>query len=421
MITSLIVIGGIIGIMLGRLLFRRWFNFLTIYSALWTLVLGLYSLRLIHYYEIIPEAWLFISIASFTLFLSSATVLCAGAVTRLAHSMKNNSQNSVTISRNFLAKAIIILSIMASLSIIYQLVQLILIYGGIETIIANSNQIYSYRIAGKLDLGIPYIGSFAFSACSLAGIYTALSRKITVLSVLPMALVTINGFTSMGRAGFIIASILFLTSFIFTPHQKIRKKNIFIILMLVSAVLIGATIFMSSSRGLIVEFESEDPIMETLRSKVHFLPSIYFYLSGPPVVFSEYLKAGGENVPTGSYCLKPLFSVVAKLGIVEPLNRYSLPYFTPEPMNAGTYLRTLHADFGVFGIVIFPYVLGMAAAMLHLLINRRATLLRITVLSHLYVVIFLSWDINVFQLGYFWVSMVGVVFVSIVHFLYDAK
>lgn len=285
-------------------------------------------------------------------------------------------------------------------------------FGSFSAAITNANLLYQLRVSGELEGGIPYVGAFVLSACTLAGIYTAVRGKISFVSVLPLILVVVQGIGSMGRTGIIIAGILFITPFFYTPNSRLLKGKVIIRLILAGALIVGIFTLISSIRGLTVRFKHENSNMETLREQVSFLPSLYFYLSGPPVVFSEYLKAGGEDVFPGAYTLRPLFNVLSKFGLVERFSTYSAFYFTPEPMNAATYLRYVHADFGSVGIMFFPYVLGVVLTILHFKINQRPTLIRLVLIAHLFVIIFLSWSINPMYLGYWWVSMIVSLFAS---------
>jgi oligosaccharide repeat unit polymerase len=417
----LLIGGGVVGVLVGRKLFQRWFNHLSIYSTIWTVSLGLYELKLIQYNSIIPEAWFFILLAWFVFYLGSIMVLRAGIATRHASNYAtvfkeviDNSQRFFFINSKILKRSIIVLSVLAALSIGYHLFVVIHFFGGVKATILNANLLYVLRLRGEIQEEIPYLSSFALGACSLAGIYTAVRGKLTFVGVLPLVLIGLGGAASMGRASIFIAGVLFLTAFLYAPRQKLQKLSILTGLILAIALVIGVLTFISSTRGLIISFKYENPSMEILRrTHIAFVPSIYFYFSGPPVVFSEYLKAGGEKFYPGTYTLRPILNVLSKIGLFEPLPRYQDFYFTPEPMNTGTYLRELYPDFGPIGMTLFPYILGILLTILHLRIKKRPTLMHIVLQSHLYVIVFLSWLCNALFLGYYWISFIVSLFVSL--------
>lgn len=415
----LLISGGLAAVFVGRILLKQWFNHLSVYSAMWTISLVLYAFRLIQYNSISTEAWFYIVMAWLALYLGSITAFCARLASRhtfsytlVAKRAHRDQQRVLSIDSKLLAKTVVILSMIAALSIIYQWVENIKYFGGIRAVIVNANLLYQLRVSGEFH-GIPYLGHFALAACCLAGIYTAVRGKLSLVSILPLLLVGLQGIAVMGRATIVIAGILFFTTFLYTPGPKHSKIRVLSKIVLVGVVIVGMFVLVSSKRGLVVRFEYEAPIMETLRTHISFLPSIYFYLSAPPVVLSEFLKAGAEEIFSGNYTFRILFNVLSKFDFVDRPPTYTSFYFTPEPMNTGTYLRYLYADFGPVGILLFPYILGIVLTILHFKINKRPTLTRLVLLAHFYVIIFLSWGFYPLCLGYWWVSLLTCLFVSV--------
>src|SRR5467141_1393291 len=97
-----------IGVYIGRVLFKRWFNPLSIYSALWGFCLFNYELRLIQYYPISTAAWIYIAAAWVTLYLGAATVLLAGSWTR------EPSTVQLGVDLNRLKKGVLFLSVVGA-------------------------------------------------------------------------------------------------------------------------------------------------------------------------------------------------------------------------------------------------------------------------------------------------------------------
>jgi len=414
--------GGILGTIAGRLLLGQWFNHLSIYSAIWVGMLSLYEMRLIAYKPIAPLAWFFIALAWFMLYLGSATVICARAAT--GHVLTPQiSSKGVTIdkkpalsdSARALRIAVIVLSAVAASSTIAQWVSLINSFGSIRAVIYSANQIYQLRIAYEIWQGIPYMGSVALAACSLSGMYVAMRGRLTIVSVLPLVIVGLNGVAGMGRAGILIGGVLFLSSFVLYPHWKLSKVKVFVVVFFVAILIAASSMFISAHRSLVTTFKSETPAMKTLRTYVPFGPSLYFYLSGPPVVFSEYLKSGGENAFfPGSRTFAPFFNVLSHLGIGGEHSTYGVDYYTPEAMNVGTYLKDIHVDFGAWGILLFPYLLGSICTEIYLMNKKKATMLYVVLLAHLYVIIVLSFDVAATKLGYWMVSLIVSIALSVV-------
>jgi len=403
-----ILVAGIASLLLGRILLKRWFNHLTVYSFFWTASLACYTLRLIEYYNISPEAWFYIGISWFMLYLGTFVVIWARSLRGQADDTAEHEQKSkYHFSRDtrFLSKTIIILSILSSITIIYQFLLLIRTFGSIAEALIQANLIYGLRVSGELS-GIPYLGSFPLAATCLAGIYTALRKKITFLSILPFVLAGVHGILVMGRWDLVISVYLFLTTLLYTPHERFIKRKTIIAFLLVAILVLGMFTLISSARQLKVHFRYESQRMKLVRSSTLFLPSLYFYFSAPPVAFSEYLYTGEEKFYPGSYTFKSVYNILAKFDLADPLPLFNPWISTPESINAGTYLREIHADFGPLGVIIFPYVLGIILTVLYLKISHRPTTIWIVLFAHLFVVIFHSWSVNVMKHGQWVVSIV---------------
>lgn len=406
---------GIVGLILGRILMKRWYNHLTIYSFIWTVSLAFYTFRLIRYYEILPEAWFYIGLSWFMFLLGSLAVVFAQRVmSQSRDSLKTEEKSNprCIINPKFLSRIIIVLSAVSVIAIIYEFILVTRTFGSISAAFIQANILYSLRVSGELS-GIPYLSSFALTASCLAGIYTAQRRKLTFLSALPFILVGLRGIIIMGRTDIIIASALFLTALLYTPHKQFVNRKTIIGLISVIALTVGGFILISSIRSLTSYFKHESKEMAKVRSSVSYLPSLYFYLSAPPVAFSEYLLVGEEKFFPGTYTFKPVFNILSKVGFVDRHLDYNPFISTPESINAGTYLREIHADFGPLGIMIFPFVLGIVLTTLYFRVTRRPTTTLIVIFAHLFVIIWSSWDINAMKLGQWVVSILVSLFVAL--------
>lgn len=387
---------------------KRWLNHLTAYSFFWTTSLALYAIRLIHYYEISSEAWFYIGISWFMLYLGTFVVIWAG---RGTHNSVDSSETlerpAPRFSRNlkFLSKSIIVLSVLSLVTIVYQFLLVIRAFGSIGAALLQANMLYGLRLSGEVG-GIPYLGSLPLAACCLAGIYTALRKKITFLSILPFILVGLHGIVVMGRWNILISGYLFLAALFYTPHERFIKRNTIIAFTAIAVLVLGTFMFISSSRGLKINLRYESQDMESVRSTIMFLPSFYFYYSAPPVAFSEYLYVGEEKVYPGSYTFKSVYNILSKFDLAEPLPPFNPFIKTPEAINAGTYLREIHADFGPIGVIIFPYVLGIVLTILSLKLNYRPTATLIVLFAHFFVIVCHSWSVNTTKHGQWAVSIV---------------
>jgi len=399
---------------IGRLWFKRWFNPLSTYSALWGFCLGTYELKLIQYYPVSTSAWLYILAAWMSLYFGALTALIILGHSRIP--ARCTDEKSVKLIR----QAIIALSVIGALAVARQMQILTREFGGVITaVLASGNEIYLGKLTGELAF-FPYIGSVLYAGCALSGVYTARIGKLTLVSSVPIVLIAFNNALSMIRAGVIMAAFLFLAGFLLTPGARqltIKRWQATLGAGVAVSVLLGGFFLVSSTRGLAVDFPGITPAMDQISSYVPFFPSVYSNVSATPVALSLYLSAPVEdkNGVWGQYTFAPLLRVLAKTGLVRERERYEEEYYTPVPTNTSTYLKDLDSDFGFVGILGFPYFLGMAMTLLILGLERVPKLTYVILLSNLYLLILSSFAVNLMVLGDWYMStFVGVVVGAII-------
>jgi len=98
-----------------------------------------------------------------------------------------------------------------------------------------------------------------------------------------------------------------------------------------------------------------------MKTKENFIisPSVYLYLSSDIGVLSKYLSSEGEKTNIGQNTFLTVYTFLAKLDLVEKPPIYQKYYKIFAWTNTGTYLRELHADFGIAGVLLGPYLLGL--------------------------------------------------------------
>lgn len=418
MIALLIVALCIIGTSLSWIILGRLVNHVSIYSVVWTVMLVLRELGLIYYNELTTNTWLLILAAYITFVLGSLTPPFMSAITTSSNVVRQETLSATlpavsSISRsNVIRNFILILSLLGSCSLFSLLGALMKSHG--VSILANQSQLYRIRLLEGGSQGIPYLGSLIYVAAAFSGVYL---RKFGFhpVTLVPVSLIGFHGLFTASRAGIVIGGAIFVSSFYLTavslgePALKGKKTWGMLLLLLVTAIFL---FFISSTRGLVVHFDPyESPTMDVLRRIHTTLPSIYVYLSGPPGVLNEFLKSGGEHAMPGSATLAPAFRLLAKLGVKELyVGYYEKAYFTPIQMNVGTYIRDVYNDAGVFGVVLWPYVLGFTCSTLWLRITNRKrhqSVGALIVLAFFYSIIWMSYDVWIPKLGYWLVGFIA--------------
>jgi oligosaccharide repeat unit polymerase len=406
---------------IGRWGFRRWLNPLTVYSAVWGLSLISFELRLIQYYPISLTASTYIALAWFSFILGTGTAFAIGIP-------KNRSGAPVlTVDVGRLRAAIFILCAIAAVTVIDQALVLRREFGSVWTaIFLDPGDIYLGRTNGEFSF-FPYVGAFLFAASSMSGVYSAKRGRISLLSLLPLVLEVLNATMGMARGGVLIAGFLFAVSFLFTPKTSgnvVPKWQLVSGVFLVVMLLVGELAFVSTTRHLQTDFSGRTDALDKLSEYIPPLPSLYTNISATPVAFSMYLDTPDEQ-KTGFWGMNtfaPFYRLLAKLGFPTAVAGYEENYYTPVPMNTSTYLKDVHSDFGLPGIAIFPYLLGLVSAYLGLRIAYGPRLVDIVLLSHFMLVIAASFAINLMFTGDWPISVLsGVVGASIVERLNPRK
>ncbi len=399
-----------VGVYIGHAWFKRWFNPLSLYSAIWGFNLCNYELNLIQYYPISGGAWIYIVLAWVSLYLGSATVLL------MSPSRTPSVAPVLAVDLDWVKKAVFALSAVGSLGLLSQIRAVTHEFGNpFVALIANAGDIYGIRTSESF--GLSYVGAFLFIACGLAGVYAARIGKVTSVTLVPISLTALQLVTVMGRGGLAIALTLFLVSYLHTPKAaqvRYRKGRIIGIGLLVT-LFAGVFVFVSSVRNLEVDFPGTTPAMEKISEYIPFFASVYSNFSTNPVAFSQYL-ASSEDQKTGfwgMYTFAPVFRLLSKFGFMTAVPAHEENYYTPVPVNTGTYLKNLHSDFGLSGIIFFPYLLGATTTLLVLRASEMPRLLEIVVLGNLYVLVLLSFVFDFMLLGDWYISTVGGVLVSL--------
>ena len=77
--------------------------------------------------------------------------------------------------------------------------------------------------------------------------------------------------------------------------------------------------------------------------------------------------------------------------------------------NTGTYIRELHADFGVAGIFLVPYLLGLIVTWLWFKFYKKKSLLVLAILVYLYLIIGFSFLEMVSRVSYWFYSLIVII------------
>ena len=405
-VAALMAMVTVVAMYVGRICFKRWFNPLSLYSAIWGFCLLTYELKLIQFYAITTEAWFYIATAWTSLYLGAFTALLA---TRQGAS---HSSPRSGINLNLLKRAIIVLSVIGGAAVARQMQVVARDFGGLlNAIFVSGNDIYLAKLDNDLAF-FPYIGACLYAGCAVSGVYTAVRGKLTGLALLPIVLIALSSALSMTRAGVIMAAFLFLAAFLQTPREhpfRIKKWQAILGVGAAVSVLLSGFILVSATRGLGGNFPGTTPAMESIAEYIPFFPSVYSNFSATPVALSMYLSSPEQrNAGTwGQSTFAPFLRILSRTGLFTERPRFEENYDTPVPTNTSTYLKNLDSDFGFIGVVLFPYVLGFVMTFLMCEISQTLKVTYIVILANLYLIIVGSFAVNLMVLGDWYISLIA--------------
>lgn len=415
MSIALIIFCGITSIVIGKWSFGKWFNPLGLYGFVWCFSLSLLETNLIQYYPLSSETWFLIISGWLSFSIGVLTIVASRS--SLQRNTKQGFQQYILTESNIRAEQQVLYKILFIINTISFLNLLHLIYlikniiGDVTNVLAVGNFLYSFRVREGIPGSIPYVGSLMLTGCLLAGVYASSKNKIQLITVIPIIISILTSIFNMGRAMLILACILFIAGYFF---EHIRTKKYIGVLRngslrkyfgitLVIAMIIGGAEVVRSNRGSIESYGSATGALKKIGKMGFITPSIFMYVTANNVVFDQYLKSEKESEVVGNYTLAPFWRTLAKIGFDTYVNQYQPFYYTPVRANTGTYLRELHVDFGILGVLFGPYILGVLSSFFWFRIQKLGRLLDIVFLGFLFVVIAMSIFYWVLQLGY-WLS-----------------
>jgi len=357
-------------ILLGKHLFHKWFNNISLLSFIWFILLFLYEAKLLPYHNLKSLTWFYI-ICFFLIFLAGVlTIFAARKSLGLDNDILNKGSNTLMIFQDegkTLRTAIIITGLIGLVNAIQSWIVLLNMYGGFAQVFLSANEIYRMRINSKIEGFIPYLQVFSIIGIFLSGMYSAYKNKISIIAFIPILAYTLKSLALFARIGMLIALVCFLTSYILTKIYLNKRqsvisrfsfKNVLVILIVVLFIMLTSSL-VKSFRGTYERYKGSSPVLTQLSDNILFSPSVYLYMSSHIGVFNEYLEKGTEKTRFAETTFSSVYNLLAKFELTERAAFDKPGYFIPMWTNSGTFLRDLHGDYGEVGMFIFIYVLGL--------------------------------------------------------------
>ena len=419
MVYMLVISISIVSVVLGKFLLRKWLNHLTLYCFIWSGLILLYELKLLPYPDISFRAWFYIITTFLSFLMGIITFIGARNLYPGKPILDKSSNIDLPIFKDG-GKAVKYALLFTSAIYIYAAIQnwlvLIRMFGSIPAVFLNANYIYILNSKGGGIKGmVPFIAVFGYVAVFLSGIYTAYKGKFTFLTFLPLVGIIIRELATVGRVGMLLALLEFLFTFFLFRHllnddkskrYKFSKKNAVISFTVLLFLFVSSASIIRIVRGGAESFVGANQQLSKLKGNFILSPSIYLYFSSDIGVLTKYFEYEPENTMFGQNTFLTVYHVLAKLNVLKRPSDFQKGYFIPMWTNTATFIRELHADFGVTGTFLIPYLLGLIITWLWFKFYCEKSFIVLTILVFLYLIIGFSFLIMVTRIGYWSISQI---------------
>jgi oligosaccharide repeat unit polymerase len=135
-----------------------------------------------------------------------------------------------------------------------------------------------------------------------------------------------------------------------------------------------------------------------------FSPSIYLYISSDAGVLSKYLEMDKEETRIGENSFRLFYDFLSRFDLVEKPAFFQRGYFIPMWTNTGTFIREIHADFGIIGVITIPFILGIILTRLWFSFIRTGNIYSLLFMVYLYLIIGFSFLVMVTRLNQWYFS-----------------
>ena len=267
---------------------------------------------------------------------------------------------------------LIILILYSSFAFFYALT-LIRHFGGLSYIVNNAYTVRHNALENNLvPIYISYGLGFGYVAAGLGSyllFFSDTSTKRKVFYILPIVIEFSIDFLTSGRMGIVFYAIIYLSALLLkynsiSKREKKKYRRLLIIFVLIALILLLIPKYVrdaSVGNGGNYSGYTEFLINKDLANFPLVGPFMHFfeYIAGPVVAFDYYINNFSGGFTFGEAQLLPLVHLINRVFGLE--NNYELVYeFVDVPFstNIYTYLREAFSDFGFFGVIMTPLLLG---------------------------------------------------------------
>lgn len=389
-----------LAVYVGKIIYRNFFNPICLYSIVWGMAVFVHQSDLIFYYNLTPFCWMVI-FASHLLFVLGCIIgwnLNIDGKPIIIECIRDEQL------KKWMFIGIVVTMSIAAIAIVANLKTMISIYG--FNLMEQIVLIYGDRINETQKIQtIPYLGSFIFITLPLLGCY--LKRFGFHIIVIPCVfLACADGLISGGRAGIVFAFLLFLAGYkCMDKGSKSsswgRGRVLFLLMCLVAFV--SMIFFVSQERADGMKMAYATDLYTNLFGYNVTLYKALLYIAGPIGTLNEYLRECEFYFGKNSFLT--IYNVLAKLGLMEPINHYQKFFSTPIECNVGTWVREIIEDFTLVGATFFIPFFGVLSSCVYSRALKRKTITMKIIWSIFAMVLALSFFDWRFRSASIWIAV----------------
>lgn len=382
---------GIIIFLICYKYFKDILNPIGIFSIVWFSSIAISQLM----FSEVQHSW---SILTWIIVLGSAFCFITGSSTYLLWAFARKPIHKITkpinhYSKHRLKTIIIIIFILSFSSYLFE----VYTCGGIPLFSKT-------RIGSYMNFGVRFIHYLTVSSiieCILIYIYKKLFSNDKSLFLNVIFIISIFILTSILASGQLlitITGIIVVKNYI--TGGKLNPKVFIRFAILGILIFVLLTGFIRSSTFDISYIKQIGKPTINIPDKLSFLFLPYLYIS----TSFENLQLQIQNqnkLYYGTETLFPLWAFSFLKGHFEFQH-----YITPEGFNVGTYLRNYYGDYGFFGTMIMPFLLGFIIAILYYSLRYKPTIFKIFIYSLCVYSLAISFFVNAFTLPLIWYFIV---------------
>lgn len=234
-----------------------------------------------------------------------------------------------------------------------------------------------------------------FLATMLSGVYAAL-YGYRFVAILPLVAGFVQSILTLQRYVMVVYIVFFGAGFITyfknaprfssacdsrrkrtrQPHTRSRRLMAVILFVAVPVtVLVNAALLDTASRWIAVGPPSFPPLAKVTM----------WYVGGPVLGLNQYLASGQSGLSWGVSTGRAISEWLVRLGVIDrrlltPIH-YDFVDVGLRLINVFTWFRPFYEDFGLLGIMLFPYLIGEISSVVYFLLKARFSLARLAAYS----------------------------------------